>query len=209
MDTLFPSELPLWGIDPTLCRKHSSEILIHVDVTAWYYSTESQRCSMGTRSDNCWGSELVFKKPDYLTRWPPCEKQYPPHYYTISDSLNPTTITLFIPNSHIRILQTHQTRSHFSVFCQSGVVFCCSNPSNSRFSHSEMPSAQSKLAILLWPHCLLSLFQPFSVKSRDGWAWTPANQEFLKYSYQPVWHQQPCSLQSHWNQLSSPFWCSC
>lgn len=66
------------------------------------------------------------------------------------------------------------TSTFFSLL--SGVVFCCSNPSNSRFSHAEMPSAQSKL------------LQPFSVKSGDGWAWAPPNKEFLKYSYQPVRH---------------------
>ncbi len=36
----------------------------------------------------------------------------------------------------------------------------------------------------------------------------PVDQQFLKYSDQPVWHQQPFHIQSHLNPLSSPFWCS-
>ncbi len=31
----------------------------------------------------------------------------------------------------------------------------------------------------------------------------PIDQQFLKYSDQPVWHQQPCHVQSHLNPLSS------
>ncbi len=52
-------------------------------------------------------------------------------------------------------------------------------------------------------------FGPFSVNPRDGCAWKiPVDQQFLKYSDQPVWHQQPFHDQSHLNPLSSLFWCS-
>lgn len=33
------------------------------------------------------------------------------------------------------------------------------------------------------------------------------DQLFLKYSDQPVWHQQSCHLKSHLNPLSFLFWC--
>ncbi len=36
----------------------------------------------------------------------------------------------------------------------------------------------------------------------------PVDQQFLKYSDQPIWHQQPFYVQSHLNPLSFPFWCS-
>ncbi len=34
------------------------------------------------------------------------------------------------------------------------------------------------------------------------------DQQFLKYSDQPVWRQKPFHIQSHINPLSYPFWCS-
>ncbi len=36
----------------------------------------------------------------------------------------------------------------------------------------------------------------------------PVDQQFLKYSDQPVCHQQTFHVQSHLNPLSSQFWCS-
>ncbi len=52
-------------------------------------------------------------------------------------------------------------------------------------------------------------FEPFSVNPRDFISEKiPEDQQFLKHSDQPVWHQQPFHIQSNLNPLSSPFWCS-
>jgi len=58
-------------------------------------------------------------------------------------------------------------------------------------------------------HWIFSLFQT-SLCEPWRWLWekSPVDQQFLKYSDQPVWHQQPCHVQSHFNHLSSPNWCS-
>ncbi len=50
-------------------------------------------------------------------------------------------------------------------------------------------------------HWIFSLFRPFSVNPRDGCARKSIDQHFLRYSDQPVWHQQPFHVQS----LKSPF----
>ncbi len=66
----FRTVLILRGIDSTRCWKHSSEILVHIDMIVSrsccrfvvcrsmmriYRSTKSQRCSIGLRSSDCGG----------------------------------------------------------------------------------------------------------------------------------------------------------
>lgn len=53
--------------------------------------------------------------------------------------------------------------------------------------------------------CFLFYLKPFSVNLRGGWVVVkiPADQQFVKYSHQLVWHQQPRS--PHLNSLQSPF----
>ncbi len=66
----FRTALILHGIDSTRCWKHSSEILVHIDMIAsrsccrfvgctsmmrFSRSTTSQRCSIGLRSGDCGG----------------------------------------------------------------------------------------------------------------------------------------------------------
>ncbi len=119
-----------------------------------------------------------------------------------------------------------------------GVVFCCCSTSASGFDvlcvqrwYSAYIGCNEWLFELLlpfyhlYPVCPFSsdinkafsstrlpltgyflFFGPFSVNPRDGCV--PVDQQFLKYSDQPVWHQQPFHVQNHLNPLSSPFWCS-
>ncbi len=58
-------------------------------------------------------------------------------------------------------------------------------------------------------HWIFSLFRTILCKP---WRWLcvkiPVDQQFFKYSDQPIWHQQSFHVQSHLNTLSSPFWCS-
>ncbi len=61
---------------------------------------------------------------------------------------------------------------------------------NKTFSSTQMPLTGYFL-----------FFRPFSVNPRDGCVKIPVDQQFLKYSDQSVWHQQPFHIQS----LKSPF----
>lgn len=62
------------------------------------------------------------------------------------------------------------------------------------------------------PHTNAALFfgGSFSVGPREAGASVKirVDQEFVKYSDQPVFQQPPCHLQSHLDRLSSPSWCS-
>ncbi len=81
-------------------------------------------------------------------------------------------------------------------------------------------SSITSLSILLWhqqgifghttaAHWIFSLFRTILCKPLRWLCMKiPVDQQFFKYSDQPVWHQQPYHVQSHLNPLSSSFWCS-
>lgn len=79
------------------------------------------------------------------------------------------------------------------------MVFWCSSPSNSRFN----------MLSSLWTELFLdNSINPDVVQK------IPVDQHFLKYSHQPVWHQHPYLVQSHWNHFLYDFtvlfyWCAC
>ncbi len=141
------------------CWKHSSEILVHIDMIlsrSWCRfigctsmmrisrSTTSQRCSIGLRSGDCGGH---LRKVNSLS----CSRN-----------------------------QSEMIWAFWGIFVHTTAT-----------------------------HWIFSLFRT-SLCKPQRWLWMkiPVDQQFLKYSDQPVWHQQPLHVQSHLKPLSSPFWCS-
>ncbi len=92
------------------------------------------------------------------------------------------------------ILHTLVVTSGYLSYCS--VIF---NQSAHSPLTSDINKAFSSTQLLLTGYVLF--FRLFSVNPRDGCAWK--SQQFLKYSDQPVWHQQPFHVQSHLNPLSS------
>lgn len=108
------------------------------------------------------------------------------------------------------------------------MVFCCHSPSASRLDALNVQTRCSadlswnkqvfELLLpfyhlqLVWTRSFqlhnccsrdtLFLFSPLVVNPWDGFKKNPMDQQFLNYSRQPVWHQQPCHIHS---QLYSRF----
>ncbi len=84
--------------------------------------------------------------------------------------------------------------------------YCCLSIISNQSVHSPLTSdinkAFSSTQLPLTGYFLF--FRPFSVEMVV--CENPVDQQFVKYSDQPVWHQQPFHVQSHLNPLSSPFW---
>ncbi len=78
--------------------------------------------------------------------------------------------------------------------------YCCLSIISNQSAHSPLTSdinkAFSSTQLPLTGYFLF--FRPFSVNPRDGCVCVeiPVDQQFLKYSDQPVWHQQPFHVQS-------------
>lgn len=128
------------------------------------------------------------------------------------------------------------TRVHLLIYwlteMNPDVLFCCCSPSTSRFNVLSMQRSFSAFSgslnqsacftsDLLYPHSVSSyrtvthsvyIFCVFGVvctilcNSRDYRDCCVWNSQLLK-SDQPIWHQQPCHVQSHEDHMFSTFWC--
>ncbi len=147
-----------------------------------------------------------------LTANPWCESPIPPHPKgALLDWDLVTVEAIWVKWSHCHVQET--SLRWFELYdmvtgAAPGVVFCLLLP----FYHlspvcpfsSDLWHQQGIFIHTTAAHLIFSLFR--SVR----WLCVkiPVDQQFLKYSDQPVWHQQPFHVQSHLNTLSSPFWCS-
>ncbi len=94
---------------------------------------------------------------------------------------------------------------HTLVVMSGYLSYCCLSIISNRSNHSPLTSTRH-----FCPHNCRSL-DMFSFSDHSlRWLCVkiPVDQQFLKYSEQPVWHKQTFHTQSHLKPLSSPFWCS-
>jgi len=92
-----------------------------------------------------------------------------------------------------------------TLFVTSGYLsYCCLSIISNQSAHSPLTSTRH-FCPHNCAHWIFSLFRTILSKpKRRLCVEIPVVQQFLKYSDQPVWHQQPFHVQSHLNSLSSP-----
>ncbi len=98
---------------------------------------------------------------------------------------------------------------HALVVTSGYLSYCCLSIISNQSTHTPLTSdinkAFASTQLPLTGYFLF--FGPFSLNPRWLCVKIPVDQQFLKYSDQPVLCQQPFHVQSHLNPLSSPFWC--
>jgi len=131
----FRTALILHSIDSTRCWKHSSEILVHIDMTESHscctsmmrisHSSTPQRCSIEMRSDDCGGRLSLVNSLTWRLNMPKMWQENIPYTITaavwsIDTRQDASILSVVYPEFwlyHVNVIaeiQIHQTRQRFS-----------------------------------------------------------------------------------------------